>query len=193
MRFIKLIIFSILSIIFFLLSILLVLGGMMAADHELTARIIHVITRIEDPITFVIGGFFVLIIGLIFYNRAGKSPERSDTFVFEAEKGRIEVSLNALEDYIIKHFAQKPVVHNVKARVGTSRDGKKLRVRALISVWSEQNLKTAGETVQQEIAGCLREGLGLDNVETVVVSVDKIIAAKTSRPVSSNVPNEKKV
>ena len=38
-----------------------------------------------------------------------------------------------------------------------------------------------GETVQREITECLKEGLGLDNVETVRISVDRIIASKTSK------------
>jgi hypothetical protein len=35
--------------------------------------------------------------------------------------------------------------------------------------------------VQQEIASRLREGLGLDNLERVIISVDKIVTSKSSR------------
>jgi len=185
MKFFRLLIFSVFSIVLFLLSILIVLAGLVAADHQLTSRIIHAVTRIDNPPAFMIGGLALFIGSLYFYSRAGRSPDQAGTFTFQGEKGAINISLHALEDYITKHFAQKPLVHNVKVRVATSRDGKKLRVRAFISVWSEQNLKTAGEAVQQEVVRCLKEGLGLDNVDVVLISVDKIIAAKSSRPVST--------
>jgi hypothetical protein len=185
MRFIKTFVLLILSSVLFLVSIFLVLAGILAADHELTSWIIHMITKIEMPIVFIVCGFLFFLAGLLLYNRIGRSPDQSGTFTFESEKGAIDISLHALEDYISKHFAQKPVVHNIRTRVGTSRDRKRLRVRATISVWSEQSLRNAGETVQQEIAHCLKEGLGLDNVENVIVSVDKIIASKSSKHVAT--------
>ena len=185
MKFLRQLIFSIISIVLFLLSIFVVLAGLMAADDQLTARIIYVITRIPNPLIFMLGGFILFIGSLYCYSRAGRSPDQTGTFTFQGEKGAINISLHALEDYITKHFAQKPLVHGVKVRVGTTRDAKKLRVRAFISVWSEQNLKTAGEAVQQEVVSCLKEGLGLDNVDAVLISVDKIIAAKSSKPISA--------
>ncbi len=181
MKFIRLLVFSFISIVLFLLSIAFVIGGIMAADHQLTSRIIHVITQVENPPILVIAGLMFFVGSLIVYNRAGQKPERSGIYSFEGRKGTIDISLVALEDCIVKHFADKSIVHSIRARVGTSRDRKKLRVRASVSVWAEQNLKNTGETVQDEIVRALQEGLGLDNVETVLVSVDKIVASKSPK------------
>lgn len=191
MKFIRLLVFSIVSIVLFLLSIGFVVAGIMAADHQLTSRIIHVITQVENPLVLVVVGLILFVGSLIFYNRAGQSHERSGIYSFEGQKGMIDISLGALEDCIVKHFASKSIVHSVRARVGTSRDRKKLRVRASVSVWSEQNLKDAGEAVQDEIVRSLKEGLGLDNVETVLVSVDKIVASKSPNSASLNSSSRK--
>lgn len=167
----------------FVVSLCLILGGFMASNQQLTARIIHWITKINTPVSFIVvgGGLVTFLVSLYLMGKARENPESSSTFTFETEKGPINISLRAIEDYIVKHFSEEPVVNNIRVRVGTSRDRRNLRVHATISVWSEQNLRTAGETVQQEITRCLKEGLGLDNVETVRVSENKIIKTKASK------------
>jgi ADP-dependent phosphofructokinase/glucokinase len=112
---------------------------------------------------------------------AGRREDPSATYTFQGEKGAINISLRALEDYITKRFSGRHLVNSIKTRIGTSRDRKKLRVHASISIWSEQNIRVAGETVQEEITRCLRDGLGLDNVELVKVSVDRIISGKSAK------------
>ncbi len=188
MRFIKSTILVFISGILFLLALFLVLAGLMALDQQFTSLVIHTVTRINMPLAYIVVGLFVFLASLIVYSLAGRAPSSSATFTFEGEKGPIDISLRALEDYIAKYFAEKPVVNSVRTKVGTSRDRQKLRVRASISVWSEQNLKDAGDRVQREIALCLKEGLGLDNVEIIPVSVDRIIASKSPKPVSAKAP-----
>lgn len=167
----------------FLVSLCLILGGAMASNQQLTARIIHLITKINPPIAFFLAalGLGAFLLSLYLLGKVREDSESSSTFTFETEKGPINISLRAIEDYIVKHFSEEPVVSNIRVRVGTSRDRRNLRVHATISVWSEQNLRTAGETVQQEITRCLKEGLGLNNVETVQVSENKIIKTKVSK------------
>jgi uncharacterized alkaline shock family protein YloU len=159
-----------------------ILAGLFVLAPQIHGFVNHWIGR--HPLPIFILGLTAAIISLLLLTFSGKESDTSGTFTFEGKKGQVEISLRALEDYITKHFSSKPVVHSLRTRVGTSRDRKKIRVRASISVWSEQGLKTAGETVQQEIEQCLNEGLGLDNVENVHVSVDKIIASKSSKPAS---------
>jgi hypothetical protein len=191
MKFIRSTIFMMISALLFLFSICLVLAGLMALDQSFTAKVIHAVTRPILPAPYyVVAGLVGLLLSVVVYNLAGQSSDSSGIFTFAGEKGPIDISLHALEDYIAKHFARKPVVNSVKTRVSASRDRRKLRVRASISVWSEQNLRGAGEAVQQEITRCLKEGLGLDNVETVLVSVDKIIASKSARPIPSEAPSD---
>ncbi|RJP72810.1 MAG: alkaline shock response membrane anchor protein AmaP [Candidatus Abyssobacteria bacterium SURF_17] len=188
MRFIKTTLLVILSGLLFLAAFCLVLIGLMGLDQEFTAVMIHAITKAKPPMAYVVGGLFVFLLSLIVYNLAGRDADSSATFSFAGVQGPIRISLRAVEDYIEKHFSERPVVHSVRSRVVTTRDRKRLRVRALVSVSSEQNLKDAGETVQREIVRCLKEGLGLENVETVVVSVNKIITRKSSRFPSSKAP-----
>jgi hypothetical protein len=188
MRFIKATLLVILSGLLLLAAFCLVLIGLMGMDQEFTAVVIHAVTRAKAPMAYVVGGFFVFLLSLIAYNRAGRDSDSSATFSFAGVQGPIQISLRAVEDFIEKHFLERPVAHSVRSRVVTTRDRKRLRVRALVSVSSEQNLKDAGETVQREIVRCLREGLGLDNVETVVVSVNKIITKKSSRFPSTKPP-----
>ena len=182
MNFIKSMFLVLISIILFLIAVCLVLGGLMALNQQLTARIIHAITTANMPIAYIIGGLFAFVASVIVYNLTGSAPESSTTYTFESEKGPIRISLRAIEDYISRYFGEKPVVNSIRPRVSTSRDQKTLRVRASISVWSEQHLRNAGETVQEEITRCLKEELGLENIGDVLISVDKIIVSKPSKP-----------
>ena len=182
MKFIRSALLVCVSGILFLFSVCLVLGGLMALDQQLTARVIHVITKTNMPIAYILGGLFAFVASLIVYNLAGGPPDSAAMYTFDGERGPIRISLRAIEDYIAKYFEEKPLAGSIRARVSTSRDQKALRVRASISVWSEQHLRSAGETVQEELARCLKEGLGLDNIGDVVVSVDKIIVSKSPKP-----------
>lgn len=186
MRFIKSFIGGIFTLILFLVSAFLVMIGLLVIDPPTHAFIMHRVMAVGPEIV-VVAGVVVFITSLIvrLYSR-GESGS-SGTYIFEGSKGTIEISLRALEDYLAKHFAGKPIAHTVRTRVGASRDRKKIRVRASISIWSEQNLKVAGETVQREITQCLRDGLGLDNVENIHVSVDRIIASKSASPLAARI------
>ncbi|GAB4344518.1 MAG: hypothetical protein Kow0099_23970 [Candidatus Abyssubacteria bacterium] len=181
MRFIKTTILVLLSTAFFFLAIVSLLAGLMSLNLQFTSMIIHWINRVNMPLAFIAGGLLFFLLSVVFFSLSGRPPDTAATFTFESDKGPINISLRAIEDYISKYFAERPVVNSVRTRVATTRDQKSLRVRASISVWSEQNLKTAGESVQKEIANCLHTGLGLDNIAEILISVDKIIASKTHK------------
>ena len=164
----------------FIVSSYVVLTGLLLINPAIHTRVIEWVGFVS-PSYIVAGGLIMGVISLWALSRVGKDPHAGATFRFDGKKGPVEISLGALEDYIAKHFADKLITHSIRTRVGVSRSRKKIRVRASISVWSEQGLKDAGETVQEEISRCLSEGLGLDNVESVSVSVDKIVASKSSK------------
>lgn len=188
MNFVKSIMLSLFSAILFLLAVGLLLAGLMAVDHQLTSRIIHAINQIRMPVGFIVAGLIAFVASLVTYVLAGGRSETASSYTFEGKDGPINVSLRAIEDFIAKHFEEKPVAQSVRARVNTSKDRKRLRVRASVGVWSEQNVKEAGEAVQREITLCLKESLGIDNVEIIPVSVDKIVASKTRKPAMARPP-----
>ncbi len=163
----------------FIVSSYVVLTGLLLINPAIHTLVIEWVGFIPPSYT-VAGGLALGIASLWALSRVGKDPHAGATFRFEGKKGPVEISLGALEDYIAKHFSDRQIAHSIRTRVGVSRNRKKIRVRASISVWSEQGLKDAGETVQEEISRCLSEGLGLDNVESVSVSVDKIVTNKKS-------------
>ena len=188
MKFVKSSFYFLLSVILFFIAVLVLLAGFMALDEQFTALVIHTITRIDVPGLFIAGGVILFLLSLIVYSLAGRGGSPPASFTFEAEKGPITISLRAIEDYVTKHVNEQHIASSIKTRVLISRDREHLVVRAGISAWSEQNLRQVGDNVQQEISSCLRDGLGLDNLERVVVSVDKIIASKSSRSASHTKP-----
>ena len=181
MKFLKSILLTIFAGVLFVISVFVVLLGLLAVDPQITAMAIHTVTNVGQPFIPIGIGLAMGVVSLYLLSRVGGDSNSSRTFTYEGTKGPVDISLRALEDYITKHFAEKRVAHSVRARVSAARDRKKIRVRASVSVWSEQSLKDAGELVQQEITRCLDEGLGLDNVESVRVSIDKIIGGKSSK------------
>lgn len=182
MAFIKSSILVLVSFILFLVAVCLILAGLMTLNQSFTAWLIHEIQDIRNPAPFILGGAIVFGVSIILYNLATRKPDAYAVFTFESEKGPIHISLRAIEDYINKQFEGKYLVNSIRSKVSTSKDRKRLRVHANVGVRSEQNLKSAGDTLQKEITLRLLEGLGLDNVDKVSVSVDKIIVSKAPRP-----------
>ncbi|MBI4832379.1 MAG: alkaline shock response membrane anchor protein AmaP [Candidatus Lindowbacteria bacterium] len=181
MGLIKSVILILIAGVLFLLSICLMLVGLMAFNQQFTAIVIHTITKANVPILYFGGGLLVFVASWILYGIAGQSPDSSAALAFQGDKGPINISLRAIEDFISKRFSEKgSIVNSIRPRVTTSRDRKRLRIRASVSVWSDRELKNVAESVQHNITHCLKEGLGLDNVETVLVSVDKIVPTKSS-------------
>ena len=178
MKFLKSLFGSIGAGALFIVSGYVVLTGLLLINPDIHTLLIDW-AGIVPPSYIVGAGIIMGIISLWALSRVGKDTNSGATFRFDGKKGPVEISLDAIEDFLAKHFANTPIVHSIRARAGVSRDRKKIRVRASISVWSEQGLRDAGETVQEEISRCLSEGLGLDNVESVSVSVDKIVVSKT--------------
>jgi uncharacterized alkaline shock family protein YloU len=180
MRFIMSLLLIILAGLLFLISFCLMLVGLMAFNQQFTAIVIHTVTKTNVPMAYFGGGVLIFVASWILYNIAGQSPDSSAALTFQSDKGPINISLRAIEDYISKRLSDKnPLINSIRPRVTTSGDRKMLRVRASVAVWSGRELKNVAESVQHEITQCLKEGLGLDNVETVMVSVDKIIPIKS--------------
>jgi uncharacterized alkaline shock family protein YloU len=185
MRFIKSAIYIFLSIVIFLVAIFLIMGGFMALDEQFMAVVIYGITHIHLPGLFILGGVGLFFLSLIFYGLAGRGSRVPTTYSFNGANGPITISLRAIEDFITKSLEDRRLANNVRTRVGVSKDRKKLVIRAGISASSEQSLKDVGERIQRDICLRLKEGLGLENVERVVVSVDKIVTSRAARTAAS--------
>ncbi|MBI5118071.1 alkaline shock response membrane anchor protein AmaP [Candidatus Poribacteria bacterium] len=180
MRFVKSLLLILFAGLLFLVSFCLMLVGLMALNQQFTAIVIHTVTKTNIPMAYFGGGVLIFIASWIVYNIAGQSPDSFATLTFQSDKGPINISLRAIEDYIAKRLSDKSLlISSIRPRVTTSRERRKLRVRASVAAWSSRELKNVAESVQQEIIQCLKDGLGLDNVETVIVSVDKIIPTKS--------------
>jgi S-adenosylmethionine synthetase len=181
MNFLKSAFYLLFSLILFLISIFMVLIGFMVLDEQFTAVIIHTITGINAPGLFIGGGIIIFLLSLIVYGLSGRGNNQPTSFTLEGERGPITISLRAIEDYINRYLDEQHIANSVKTKIATSKNRQNIIIRASVSAWSEQNLKYTGDTVQREIAARLKEGLGLENTERIVVSVDKIITSKSSR------------
>ncbi len=168
----------------------MVISGIMSLNDQFTAVIIHSITQIQSPPLFIGAGLFLFLVSLLLYAIAGRGSTMPTSFTFQGERGPISISLRAIEDYITKNLEEQQLANGLKTKVGISKDRKKLVVRASVSAWSEQNLKQLGDVFQREIEARLKEGLGLDNVDRVIVSVDKIGKNRFSRAASTRPPGQ---
>ena len=177
-----------LSLLLFVTALCLVAAGVMALNDQFTAFIIHSITRIDSPPLYIGGGLILFLLGLVFYALAGRGSVTPIAFSFQGEKGPVIISLRAIEDYVTKHLEEQHIANTVKTRVAVTKDRKNLIVRVNINAWAEQNLKLLGDSIQREADSRLREGLGLNNVERVVVSVDKIGKNRFSRSLPPKPP-----
>ncbi len=182
MTVIRSIILVVVSCILFIVSVCLILAGLLTLNKGFTDWVFRGIQNINNPAPLILGGAVVCGVSIILFALATHKPNSYAVFTFMSEKGPVHISFRAIEDYINKQFEGKPLVSSIRSKVSTSKDRKRLRVHVNIGVRSEQNLKSAGDTIQREITYRLLDGLGLDNVDKVTVSVDKIIVSKASRP-----------
>jgi uncharacterized alkaline shock family protein YloU len=189
MGFIKFSVFRFVSIVLFLLAVLALIAGLMAGNDQLVAIVIHATTAVV-PGVYIVAGIGLFLVSLLFYGLSMRGSSPPATFTFSADKGPVTISLRAIEDYITKYLDEQRIASSIKTKVGTTKNRQSLVVRASISAWSEQNIKEVGDTVQREIANRLREGLGLDNLERVTVSVDKIVTSKSARTSLTRPPGD---
>lgn len=181
MKLLRFLFFFVFSIILFFAAVILFLGGIMALNEQFAAVVIHEITQVDNPPLIMMAGGTLFLLSLVVYSLSRRGNNQPQTYTFAGQKGPITISLRAIEDYVTKYLDEQHIAGNVKTKVSTTKNRQKLVVRASISVRSEQSMKNVGDMVQEEVAVRLREGLGLDNLDRVVVSVDKIISSKSSR------------
>jgi len=188
MNFVRTTFYFFLSLLLFITALVLMIAGVMALNDQFTAVVIHSITQIQSPPLYIGGGLILFLLSLVFYALAGRGSVAPATFSFQGEKGPITISLRAIEEYVTKQLEEQQIANTVKTRVGVTKDRKNLIVRVNISAWAEQNLKHLGDVMQREVDSRLREGLGLDNVERVVIAVDKIGKNRFSRSLPPKPP-----
>lgn len=134
----------------------------------------HIAFRVE----FLMAAGAFLLIGFSCLGLARSASRRGKTFSFHTPMGKVGISLLAIEDYLSKLALEVPSIESLKPRVSASKDGKKLRIDASVTVASDFNLKKSSEMVQRDIATAIRDTLGIEEVDSITISIDKILPTK---------------
>lgn len=116
-----------------------------------------------------VGGLLFITIGLVFSKMLVKKGRESDTLIFQSEIGPIVVSVTAIEDVVkkvLKHF------HMVKeAKIKTVLQGKDVKIKLRLALWSEEGLTELLAEIQGEIRSRVKKLVGRDNEVKIACDV----------------------
>ncbi len=100
--------------------------------------------------------------------------QRGDYITYQGEGGEVRVSIRAVKDLIERTVASSACVVSVVPEVHAGRRGL-LAVEVFLRVTSEAAVPELCRTLQERIAACLSERLGMQDVEAIRVSVREIL------------------
>ena len=117
-------------------------------------------------------GLLFIAVGLAFSKMLVKQGRESETLIFQSDIGPIVVSVTAIEDVIkkvLKHF------HIVKDwKVKTLFQGKEVKIKLRLILWSGAQLPELLNEIQSEIRTRVRKMLSQENLVEVACEVQRI-------------------
>jgi len=111
-----------------------------------------------------------------FARKLSLTSSRERTITLSTEKGNIKVSLLAIEEMIRKELSTQKIISHIKPKVGVSRKGIKVNIRATLN--SQINLSEFTAKIQEEIKRKLSALVGNREIyvdlEIKRISINKI-------------------
>ena len=121
-----------------------------------------------------------LLIGFICLSLARSLSRKGRAFYYHSPMGKVGISLCAIEEFLSSLALEVGSIDSLKPRVFPTKDGKKLRVEATVTASSGFNLRKSSEMVQRDIATAIKDTLGIEEVDSITISIDKIVHKKKS-------------
>lgn len=125
-------------------------------------------------------GFMFLAFFALYFRRKRSQVKLSDDIVFITKKGNsIQISNKAMTEYVFKLVKSLDAVHSASVSISPLPKNR-MRMRIILSLWDGFSYPEANDRLQDMIRNKVREDLGVDNISSIAIILDKIVQAKTT-------------
>lgn len=133
-------------------------------------------------------GFMLLSLAALYFRRKRCHVKISDEIVFITKKGNvIQISNKAITEYVFKLVKSMDAVHSASVRIAPLPKNR-MFVKIFLSLWDGFSYPEVNDRLQDMIRNKVREDLGVDNISSITIILDKIVQTKTT-----SVPIEEEV
>lgn len=175
------------SIMIFLTFLAGLLCGMFYAEfpfsrEECLASIQTFLTQQEyQPYCFIVSmGFMFLAFFALYFRRKRSQVKYSDDIVFITKKGNsIQISNKAMTEYVFKLVKSLDAVHSASVSIAPLPKNR-MHMQIILSLWDGFSYPEANDRLQDMIRNKVREDLGVDNISSIAIILDKIVQTKTT-------------
>lgn len=175
MRAFNWIVWFVCTVIFYLLSALLLVFAAHLKSW-LNIEFFFIYLR-NQPDLWLISGFTGLLMMVITFSISkimlGRF-QRERTIAFTNPEGQVTISLSAVEDLVRKVAKQVSDVKDLRCDVKANKKGA-IQITARVTLWSDSNIPEATEKVQNLVKTKVQDMLGLEEAVTCTVNITKIV------------------
>ena len=115
----------------------------------------------------------------VFFRRIRSTPVVEDVVVVSRKGNTLQISSKAITEHITKIVKSIEGVHSVNVKVVPVKHDKIL-VRVFISLWDGSSYPEINDQIQALVRTKTAADLGVDNIKSIPVILDKIIQSKTT-------------
>ena len=115
-----------------------------------------------------------LLFNYVFYRIFNVNSRRGGVIAFDNPSGRVNVSLQAIEDMIKRVINKTPEVKEVKSKISASKKG--LAIKITLILRAEGSIPEITSRVQELVKKRVQEAIGLEEPIDVAIHVGKILS-----------------
>ncbi len=125
-------------------------------------------------------GFMFLAFFALYFRRKRSQVKISDDIVFITKKGNsIQISNKAMTEYVFKLVKSLDAVHSASVSIAPLPKNR-MHMKIILSLWDGFSYPEANDRLQDMIRNKVREDLGVDNISSIAIILDKIVQTKTT-------------
>ncbi len=130
-----------------------------------------------DPSSrFLLGVAAIVLVGIFFtfvYIRS-RMARQEPSIAFDNPDGEVSISIRAIEDFVGRIGRDFAEVKTLEPFIVAKREGVQILLK--VELWSGPNIPKLTERMQNVVKSQVQNILGIENVQSVTLSVSKIIA-----------------
>ncbi|MCL5674359.1 MAG: alkaline shock response membrane anchor protein AmaP [Candidatus Omnitrophica bacterium] len=140
---------------------------------------------------FGIGGFSLILIGIIWFIYWSDYKIRTKNIIFNNPHGKVKISLRAIEEFVSVKITTH--IKNVKTvRVKASIGSRGLETAIYLNVPGGYNIPELSTQIQELIKNYLQDVVGVDRVSNIHIGIQSIVSEPQTTPASDEGKNGKR-
>ena len=125
-------------------------------------------------------GLMFLALFALYFRRKRSQVKVSQDIVFVTKKGNtIQISNKAMTEYVFKLVKSVDAVHSASVSISPLPKNR-MKMKIILSLWDGFSYPEANDRLQDMIRNKVREDLGVDNISSINMILDKIVQSKTT-------------